>query len=100
MHAIDLSLKRQLIPFSRQLIPCWLLSRFATHVGTLIVCFVVLCFGVVLLAYCPLLSCIDSHYLVMPYIVLFVTFGLLIGCLRFCMFVLSEWTDTRVTLCL
>ena len=56
----------------------------------LIACFVSLCFDVDLLAYCLLVSCIDSHYLVMPYLVLFVIFGLLIGCLRFCMFVLSE----------
>ena len=45
-------------------------------VVTLIVCFVALCFVVALLPYCLLVSCIDSHCLVMPYLVLFIGFGL------------------------
>ena len=56
-------------------------------VGTLIACFVALCFVVALLSYCLLVSCIGSHCLVMPYLVSFVTLVLLIGCLRFWMFV-------------
>ena len=55
-------------------------------VGTPIVCFVALCFVVALLSYCLLVSCIDPHCLVMPYLVPFVTLVLLI--LVVCDFVL------------
>ena len=64
-------------------------------VGTLIVCFVALCFVVALLSYCLLVSCIGSHCLVVPYLVPFVTLVLLIGCLRFCFVWVSMQNHAR-----
>ena len=58
-------------------------------------CFVALCFDVALFAYCLLVSCIDPHYLVMPYLVLLVILGLLIGCLRFCFVWISVQNHAR-----